>query len=62
MIKNGWDTRTSLGGRWVVNSTGLIERADGTQVYLAILTDNHTDYDAAVDVVEGLAALVGAQL
>ncbi|HEY1178695.1 MAG TPA: serine hydrolase, partial [Phytomonospora sp.] len=62
MLKNGWDTRTSIGGRWVVNSVGLIEKMDGRAVYLAILSDNHADYDAAVDVVEGLAALVGAQI
>lgn len=62
LLKNGWDTRASIGGRWVVNSTGMIEKSSGQDVYLAILTDNHGDYKEAVKIVEGLAALVGAQL
>lgn len=61
VLKNGWMTRTTQGGRWTVNSIGRITGA-GTDVTLAIMTRGHTTLDQGVSFVEQIAKLTRSTL
>jgi beta-lactamase class A len=55
-VKNGWDTRTSDSGRWVVNSVGRIT-GPSTDVSIAVLSHGHASMDAGISVVEKVAKM-----
>ncbi|GAA1687051.1 serine hydrolase [Glycomyces endophyticus] len=56
-LKNGWDTRTSLGGLWVAHSVGYISIPNKHDVRMAILTSRTPNYAKGVQVVEEVAKL-----
>jgi hypothetical protein len=56
-IKNGWDTRTSLGGLWVVNSCGIINVPGQKAVRMAILTSKAPNHTTGVDIVKEIAKI-----
>ena len=55
-VKNGWDTRTSDNGRWVVNSVGRIT-GPSTDVSVAVLSHGHPSMAAGIAVVEKVAKM-----
>jgi beta-lactamase class A len=55
-VKNGWDTRTSDSGRWVVNSVGRIT-GPSTDVSVAVLSHGHPSMAAGIAVVEKVAKM-----
>lgn len=55
-VKNGWDTRTSDNGRWVVNTVGRIT-GPSTDVSVAVLSHGHTSMAAGIKVVEKVAKM-----
>jgi beta-lactamase class A len=55
-VKNGWDTRTADGGKWVINSVGRITGPD-TDVSIAVLSHDHTSMAAGITVVEKVAKM-----
>jgi beta-lactamase class A len=55
-VKNGWDTRTSDRGRWVVNSVGRIT-GSSTDVSVAVLSHGHSSMSAGITVVEKVAKM-----
>jgi beta-lactamase class A len=55
-VKNGWDTRTADGGKWVVNSVGRIT-GPNTDVSIAVLSHDHTSMAAGINVVEKVAKM-----
>jgi beta-lactamase class A len=55
-VKNGWDTRTADGGKWVVNSVGRIT-GPSTDVSIAVLSHDHTSMAAGITVVEKVAKM-----
>jgi beta-lactamase class A len=55
-VKNGWDTRTSDSGRWVVNTVGRIT-GPSTDVSVAVLSHGHTSMAAGIKVVEKVAKM-----
>jgi beta-lactamase class A len=55
-VKNGWDTRTADGGKWVVNSVGRIT-GPSTDVSVAVLSHDHTSMAAGITVVEKVAKM-----
>ncbi|MQM24276.1 serine hydrolase [Glycomyces albidus] len=61
-LKNGWDTRTALGGRWVVNTTGILAGDTDTPTRLAVLTSGTGSQSEGVALVESLAALARSTL
>lgn len=56
-IKNGWDTRTSLGGLWVVNSCGVINVPNQPSVRMAILTSKAPNESTGVTIVKEIAKI-----
>lgn len=60
-VKNGWLSRSALGGRWIVNSMGRIT-GDGTDLRVAVLSRGHATMRAGVDVVEAAAGLTRRHL
>ncbi|RRR97615.1 serine hydrolase [Glycomyces terrestris] len=56
-LKNGWDSRSSLGGLWVVHSVGYISIPNKHDVRMAILTSKAPDYAKGVTIVEQLAKI-----
>lgn len=55
-LKNGWLDADPDGGRWLVNSVGIIT-AEGHEVLVAVLTQHGRDFDSGVDLVERLAKI-----
>lgn len=56
-IKNGWDSRSSLGGLWVVNSCGIINVPNQTAVRMAILTSKAPNESKGVTIVKEIAKI-----
>ncbi|GAA2128259.1 hypothetical protein [Glycomyces algeriensis] len=56
-IKNGWDSRSSLGGLWVVNSCGVINVPNQTAIRMAILTSKAPDHTKGVAIVKEIAKI-----
>lgn len=56
-LKNGWDTRTSLGGLWVVHSVGVIYRPGLSAIRMAILTSKAPNQSKGVTIVEKIAQI-----
>lgn len=56
-LKNGWDTRTSLGGLWVLNSVGVIAVPGGSAIRMAILTSKATGTAEGIPIVERIARI-----
>jgi beta-lactamase class A len=59
-IKNGWLSRSTEGGRWIVNSVGRI--TGGADVSLAVLSHNNASQAAGISVVEHVAELTRKHL
>jgi hypothetical protein len=57
-MKNGWDTRDSMGGEWVVNSIGVINGETEEPIKIAILTGGSASNDEGIDRVEELAKII----
>lgn len=55
-LKNGWLSRSTEGGRWIVNSVGWITD-DDVDVSLAVLSHGSSSQQAGIDEVEKVAAL-----
>lgn len=53
-LKNGWLNVRADGGRWAVNSVGIVT-VNGKRVLLAVLTCHHKSLSAGTDFVEDLA-------
>jgi beta-lactamase class A len=60
-VKNGWDTRSTDGGRWIINSVGRIT-GDDVDVSLAVLSHGHGSMNPGVDSVEKVARLTRTHL
>ncbi|THV43166.1 hypothetical protein [Glycomyces buryatensis] len=56
-LKNGWDSRTSLGGLWVVNSVGVIGIPGQKSIRMAILTSKAANGTEGIPIVEKLAKI-----
>ncbi|WP_306213826.1 serine hydrolase [Actinoplanes sp. RD1] len=57
-VKNGWDTSTADGGRWVVNSIGRVVSADrDTDVSIAVLSHGNASMADGIALVERVAGL-----
>ncbi|MEU5156605.1 hypothetical protein [Glycomyces sp. NPDC021274] len=56
-IKNGWDTRASLGGLWVVNSCGVINVPNQTAIRMAVLTSKAPNHTKGVAIVKEIAKI-----
>jgi beta-lactamase class A len=50
-VKNGWLSRSTEGGRWIVNSVGRVT-GDKTDVSIAVLSHNHPDLNQGIAAVE----------
>jgi hypothetical protein len=64
-IKNGWLSRSTEGGRWIVNSVGRITGGTGddrVDVSLAVLSHGHRSQGAGIAVVEKVAELTRKHL
>jgi beta-lactamase class A len=59
-IKNGWLSRSTEGGRWIVNSVGRI--SGSADVSLAVLSHNNATQAAGIAVVEDVADLTRKHL
>ena len=65
--KNGWETVDSTntppepadGGRWIVNSVGIVTR-HGQRLLMAVLTQHNSELASGIRLVEKLAVLAGA--
>ncbi|WP_335986299.1 hypothetical protein [Glycomyces sp. MUSA5-2] len=56
-VKNGWDSRSSLGGLWVVHSCGVINVPDQTAIRMAILTSKAPNESKGIAIVEEIAKI-----
>ncbi|MFG3342663.1 hypothetical protein [Glycomyces sp. NPDC048151] len=56
-LKNGWDSRSSLGGLWVVNSCGVINVPNQTAIRMAILTSKAPNHTKGVAIVKEIAKI-----
>jgi hypothetical protein len=56
-LKNGWDTRTSLGGLWVVHSVGVINIPNKRPVKMSIMTSKAPSQSKGVAIVEEIARI-----
>lgn len=56
-IKNGWDSRSSLGGLWVVNSCGVINVPNQTAIRMSILTSKAPNESTGVTIVKEIAKI-----
>lgn len=61
-LKNGWLSRSTEGGRWIVNSVGRITRGDDVDVSLAVLSHGNSTEQAGRDHVEKVAKLTRQHL
>ncbi|WP_433830717.1 serine hydrolase [Actinoplanes sp. CA-015351] len=55
-VKNGWDTRTADGGKWVVNSIGRIT-SDEVDVSVAVLSHDNASQESGIKLVEKVAKM-----
>ena len=55
-IKNGWLGTQSDGGRWLVNSVGIIT-VDKQQVLIAVMTQHGRDFEGGISLVQKLAKI-----
>ncbi|MFV2177444.1 hypothetical protein ACFHW2_32730 [Actinomadura sp. LOL_016] len=60
-LKNGWLPRDAHGGRWTINSVGLV-RAAGRLLLIAVLSERHPTMRAGIETVERAARTVTAAL
>ncbi|WP_243742615.1 serine hydrolase [Actinorugispora endophytica] len=60
-LKNGWVPRESDGNRWVITSAGHVTGA-GHEYLIAVLSDQHRDYQAGIECVEHVVTEVAAAL
>jgi membrane peptidoglycan carboxypeptidase len=60
-LKNGWSSRSTEQGRWIVNSVGRISD-DDTDTIVAVLSHGHGDKQRGVDTVEQVTALTRSYL
>jgi hypothetical protein len=60
-LKNGWSSRSTEQGRWIVNSVGRISD-DDTDTAVAVLSHGHGDKQRGIDVVEHVTALTRSYL
>jgi hypothetical protein len=56
-IKNGWDSRSSLGGLWVVNSCGVITYPGRASIRMAILTSKAPNESKGIAIVKEIAKI-----
>nr|WP_232049928.1 serine hydrolase [Actinoplanes sp. OR16] len=57
-VKNGWDTRTADGGKWVVNTIGRVTSEDeDVDVSLVVLSRSNLSQDNGMKLVEKVAKL-----
>jgi len=56
-LKNGWDSRSSLGGLWVVNSCGVITSPGKTAIRMAILTSKAPNESKGITFVKEIAKI-----
>ncbi|WP_275889807.1 hypothetical protein [Glycomyces sp. YM15] len=56
-IKNGWDSRSSLGGLWVVNSCGIITKPGAVSIRMAILTSKAPNESKGIAIVKEIAKI-----
>ncbi|GAA2294053.1 serine hydrolase [Glycomyces scopariae] len=56
-VKNGWDSRSSLGGLWVVHSCGVISAPGQTAIRMAILTSKAPNESRGIQIVEEIAKI-----
>ncbi|WP_112136823.1 serine hydrolase [Glycomyces dulcitolivorans] len=61
-LKNGWDTRTALGGLWVVNTIGVLAGDTDTPTRIAVLTSGASSQSEGVALVEAVAGLARSVL
>ncbi len=59
-IKNGWLSRSTEGGRWIINSVGRI--SGGADVSIAVLSHGHSTQSGGIAVVENVAKLTRKHL
>ncbi|WP_232343867.1 transglycosylase domain-containing protein [Actinoplanes awajinensis] len=59
--KNGWLSRSSESGKWIVNTTGRISGAK-TDVAMSVLSHGNSDQPAGIAVVEQVAAMTRSYL
>ncbi|MEU6861074.1 hypothetical protein AB0B28_19630 [Glycomyces sp. NPDC046736] len=57
LVKNGWDTRASLGGLWVVHSVGAIARPGKEDIRMSILTSKAPNQTKGIAMVEEIAKI-----
>lgn len=57
-MKNGWDTRDSMGGEWVVNSIGVINGDTEEPIKISVLTGGSASHEEGIDRVEELAEII----
>jgi beta-lactamase class A len=60
-VKNGWDTESSNGGRWIVNSIGRITGPD-TDLTIVVLSHGHSGMSVGVALVEKITKLARRNL
>ncbi|QSB05305.1 serine hydrolase [Natronoglycomyces albus] len=51
-MKNGWDIRSNIGNRWVVNSIGMMSLADQEPTSIAVLTTGFDEFEDAIAIIE----------
>lgn len=56
-MKNGWDTRSDMGGDWVVNSIGVIAGETDEPISISILTGGSASEEEGIALVEDLARI-----
>ncbi|WP_112137679.1 hypothetical protein [Glycomyces dulcitolivorans] len=56
-LKNGWDTRSSLGGLWVVHSVGYISIPNKHDIRMSIMTSRAPNQAKGVTAVEEIAKI-----
>ena len=55
-VKNGWLSRSTEGGRWIINTVGRVT-SDDTDVSIAVLSHNNSSMPGGIKVVEKVAKL-----
>lgn len=60
-VKNGWLSRSTEGGKWIVNTVGRVD-GDDTDVSVAVLSHGHGTLDGGIAVVEKAAKLTRQHL
>ena len=55
-VKNGWLSRSTEGGRWIINSVGRVTGPD-TDVSIAVLTHGNASMTSGINVVEKVSKM-----